>query len=116
MLGVDAFFYRRTDGSVRLKPVVEINPRCTMGRLTLELLRHAAPNVPLTLQHFSQNALAKGGLGTLKSFHKELLESHPIRRTPQGITSGALFLNDLSTARQFLGVAHYGRLDPWPMA
>ena len=31
------------DGRCRLKPIVEINPRFTMGRVTLEILRQAAP-------------------------------------------------------------------------
>ena len=30
-LGIDAFAYRGVDGKIRLKPVVEINPRYTMG-------------------------------------------------------------------------------------
>ncbi|MDA0765987.1 MAG: DUF455 family protein [Verrucomicrobia bacterium] len=38
-VGVDAFFYREEDGTPRIKPVVEVNPRYTMGRLVLELAR-----------------------------------------------------------------------------
>jgi len=38
-LGIDAFVYRDTAGAVRLKPIVEINPRFTMGRVTVELMR-----------------------------------------------------------------------------
>ena len=37
--GIDAFVFRTAEGGVRLKPVVEINPRYTMGRLTLPCLR-----------------------------------------------------------------------------
>src|SRR6185503_10009987 len=42
-VGIDAFVYRTAQGEPRLKPVVEINPRYTMGRLTLELMRQTAP-------------------------------------------------------------------------
>jgi uncharacterized ferritin-like protein (DUF455 family) len=40
-LGIDCFVYRDATGAARLKPVVEINPRYTMGRLTLELMKRA---------------------------------------------------------------------------
>ncbi len=42
-LGIDAFLYRDRMGSLRLKPVVEINPRYTMGRVALELTRFNHP-------------------------------------------------------------------------
>ncbi len=42
-ISLDAFVYRTPQGDCRLKPVVEINPRYTMGRLTVELMRHASP-------------------------------------------------------------------------
>ena len=41
-IGIDAFIYRSSNGSYRLKPIVEINPRYTMGRLTVELMKQAA--------------------------------------------------------------------------
>jgi hypothetical protein len=42
-VGIDAFVYRTAGGTCRLKPVVEINPRYTMGRVTLELMRQLCP-------------------------------------------------------------------------
>jgi hypothetical protein len=42
-LGLDALVYRDAAGAIRLKPVVELNPRFTMGRLTLELMTRVAP-------------------------------------------------------------------------
>ncbi len=43
-LGVDAFLYRDGEGEVRIKPVVEINPRYTMGRVAIELARFTPAN------------------------------------------------------------------------
>ncbi len=41
-VGIDAFVYRSADGTFKLRPVVEMNPRFTMGRLTWELMRRVA--------------------------------------------------------------------------
>lgn len=41
-VGIDAFVYRNPDDSLALRPVVEMNPRYTMGRLTWELTRRVA--------------------------------------------------------------------------
>ena len=43
-LGVDTFVWRDAAGEPRLRPVVEINPRWTMGRLTLTLQKRHAPH------------------------------------------------------------------------
>lgn len=48
-LGVDAFLYRDAAEAVRLKPVVEINPRYTMGRVALEMARFTPLNAVTTL-------------------------------------------------------------------
>ena len=39
-VGIDAFFYRDLEGELRLKPIVEMNPRYTMGRVAVELDRY----------------------------------------------------------------------------
>ncbi len=41
-IGLDAFVFRTPDGTLRLRPVVEMNPRFTMGRLAWELMRRVA--------------------------------------------------------------------------
>lgn len=48
-LGVDAFVYEQ-EGQLMLQPVVEINPRYTMGRLTYELSRRVAPGRTVRLE------------------------------------------------------------------
>ncbi|NOY00713.1 MAG: ferritin-like domain-containing protein [Verrucomicrobia bacterium] len=42
-VGVDAFVYRDEKGELCLRQLCEVNPRYTMGRLTLELSKRVAP-------------------------------------------------------------------------
>lgn len=48
-VGLDAFLYQDRDGAVRWKPVVEINPRYTMGRVALELARFTPSHAKTSL-------------------------------------------------------------------
>lgn len=43
--GVDAIVYRDRDHQLRIKPIVELNPRTTMGHIALALERKLAPGV-----------------------------------------------------------------------
>ena len=43
--GVDAFVYRSPDGSLKIKPLCELNPRTTMGHVALNLKKKVAPGV-----------------------------------------------------------------------
>ncbi|MBP6602051.1 MAG: DUF455 family protein [Verrucomicrobiales bacterium] len=42
-MGVDAYLYRSREGHPVLRPICEVNPRYTMGRLAHELRRQVAP-------------------------------------------------------------------------
>ena len=43
--GVDAFLYRGVGGELLVKPVVELNPRMTMGHVALAMQKKVAPGV-----------------------------------------------------------------------
>ena len=103
-LGVDAFLHRDVQGNVNLRPLVEINPRCTMGRVALEARRFVAPEVPVAWRIFYQRHVREAGLRTLPEFAAQLRAQHPVVMEDGRLRSGAVCLNDPATAEKFLGV------------
>lgn len=81
-VGVDAMVYRRSDGTLALRHVVELNVRMTMGRVALELQRKLAPS----------------GWGRFRIMRK--------KSTPG---KEAIVLNDPRHAEEFLAVWENGR-------
>lgn len=109
-IGIDAFAYRDTDGSVRIKPIVEVNPRHTFGRLTLELMRHVAPGSSGTLRLVGIRSCpvpSEAGVRPFLSLVQQLKRTHPVIRsgnpTPR-LVSGVIPLNDPERAEAFLAL------------
>lgn len=111
-LGIDAFIYQTAGGELRLKPVVEINPRYTMGRVTLELLRHVSPGATAVFEIVNRAALRAGGFSDFSDYARALSERAPVRSegspVPR-IREGALCLTDPSQAKEYLAVLRVGR-------
>ncbi len=106
-VGIDAFVYRAPQGDCRLKPIVEINPRYTMGRLTVELMKQTTPGSHGLFRLVSRAmARAEGGEDFVAYAHS-LSQRHPLRvegnATPK-IREGALCLNDPAQAQICLAV------------
>ena len=96
-VSIDGLVYRTPQGDCRLKPVVEINPRYTMGRLTLELMKHACPGNCGLFRLVSRVQARAEGFADLPSYACSLgerlrlsLEGEPVPK----IRQGALCLND----------------------
>lgn len=95
-VGVDALVSQGPAG-LRLRPVVEINPRWTMGRVGLALERRLAGGTPaLWLQ---LPASLAGALRTIEA-------AHPVVRDARSglLRQGALCTNDPARARQVVGL------------
>lgn len=108
-LGVDAFIYRDPTGSLRLKAVVEINPRFTMGRIGYELGERNAANSLGLFQVLTRSQIRKSKTPRFSDFAEQLIAEHPVRLTEETkprIISGSFPLNDPLTAKQFLAVYH----------
>jgi len=113
-IGIDAFVYRDADGAVKLKPVVEINPRYTMGRVLVELMRQTCQNCHGSFRLVNLVQLRAEGFENFPAFAKSLMEKSPLQLEgqPPRIRSGALCLNDPATARVCLAVFQVSRTVP----
>jgi len=111
-VGIDAFIYRTSEGELRLKPVVEINPRYTMGRLTLEMMKHTCPGSIGVFSLLSLATVRSEGFDGFREYARALASRGPLRLegspVPR-IREGALCLNDPAEAREYLAVFRVGR-------
>jgi hypothetical protein len=82
--------------------VVEINPRYTMGRLTVELMKHACPGSCGLFRLVSLNQARAEGFADLVGYARSLGERLPLRLEGEPlpkIRRGALCLNDPGQAQ-----------------
>jgi uncharacterized ferritin-like protein (DUF455 family) len=111
-LGIDAFVYRTNQGEFRLKPMVEINPRHTMGRVTLELMKQACPGSTGVFRLVNRAMVRSEGFGSFADYAQALANQAPLRLegSPRPrIREGALCLNDPAAVREYLAVFRVGR-------
>lgn len=104
-LGIDAAIYEDAEGESRLKPIIEINPRFTMGRLAVELSRRNAPGCSGSLRLLSLPELKRSGFSSFKEWAADLKANHPVQLDAlQRIENGKVFLNDPSSTQGCLAV------------
>lgn len=110
--GIDAFVYRSSKGGCRLKPVVELNPRYTMGRLTVELMRRVAPGSHGLFRLITLAKARAEGADGFNAYAQALSERFPLcmEGTPvQKIREGALCLTDPARAQVCLATFRVSR-------
>jgi hypothetical protein len=108
-LGIDALIYRDHDHQLRLKSIVEINPRFTMGRVAHELEQHNAPRSVGLFQILTKSQVRKTNTPTFPEWVAHAEQTNPVQLTNGSkplIRSGSMPLNDPNTAKQFLAVYH----------
>jgi uncharacterized ferritin-like protein (DUF455 family) len=113
--GLDAFVYRDATGACRLKPIVEFNPRYTMGRLTLELMKQVAPGRYGCFRLVNRAHLRAAGRDDFPTFAQELAARQPLRLEGEPrpkIREGAVCLNDPNSAEVCLAVFEVSGCSP----
>ncbi len=111
-LGIDAFAYRDAGGKVRLKPIVEINPRYTMGRVTVELMKHVAPGSRGLFRLISRKQALAEGSADFPNYARSLSEQFPVQLKGEPspkITEGIICLNDPAQAQVCLAIFQAAR-------
>jgi uncharacterized ferritin-like protein (DUF455 family) len=111
-VGIDAFVYRTPQGGFRLKPVVEINPRYTMGRLILELMKQTCPGSCGLFRLLSRTQARAEGFADFAAYARSLSERFPLRLEGEPgpkIREGALCLNDPGQAQVCLATFQVSR-------
>jgi hypothetical protein len=112
-VGIDAFVYRTPQGGYRLKPVVEINPRYTMGRLTVELMKRTCPGSCGLFRLVSRAQARMEGYADFVGYACSLTERFPLRLEGEPvprIREGALCLNDPAQAQVCLTTFQVSRV------
>ena len=111
-IGIDAFVYRTADGATKLKPIVEINPRYTMGRVLVELMRQTCQASFGKFRLVNGVQLRAEGFENFPAYAQMLVENFPLQLegdpVPR-IREGALCLNDPATAQVCLAVFQVSR-------
>jgi len=110
-LGIDAFVYRTADGAVKLKPVVEINPRYTMGRVLVELMAQAAQNTGGVFRLINAAQLRAEGVEDFPAYARMLAEKFPLQMEGElmpRIRAGAICLNDPAVAKVCMAMFQVG--------
>jgi uncharacterized ferritin-like protein (DUF455 family) len=106
-IGIDAFVYRTPSGDARLKPIVEINPRYTMGRLTVELMKRTCPGSSGLFRLVNRAMVRAEGFDDFPTYARSLIERFPLRLegdpVPR-IREGVLCLNNPADAQVCLAV------------
>lgn len=109
--GLDAFVYRDGEGRVRLKPLSEINPRFTMGRVLIELMKQVAPGSFARFEILNSSALQRSGEPGFAVLANKLVAASPIvlegNPVPK-IRRGCLVLNDPTRASVCLATLKAG--------
>jgi len=111
-IGIDSYIYRDNEAAPRLKPIVETNPRHTMGRVAWELKRHANTGRVSALRLINTSQIRAAGCESFADYAAMMTERFPVTLTGaprQRIDEGFVPLNDPDSVTAYLPALHVAR-------
>ena len=111
--GIDAMLWRNSQGELRLKPLVELNPRWTMGRIAIELEKQILPGTPAVWAFVPAREVQAFGCEDFPALAKALHSRHPLKAAHRGgqparLIEGMLMTNDPAVAQETLTILAVG--------
>jgi uncharacterized ferritin-like protein (DUF455 family) len=111
-LGIDAFIYRSGEGFM-LRPLVEINPRWSMGRVALSISSRLGPKRCGLWIHVSANEIKRSGHSNFSALVQALELSHVTEMVTNGLAKiihqGVFSLNDPASSTQAIALLIVGK-------
>ena len=105
--GIDAFLYESNSG-FRLQPLVEINPRYTMGRIALALDQKIYSRAEAVWRHWPLQQVLDLGYSDFASFVTSMSERYPLIQRHGWVEQGIIPTNDPQKAKAVLTLLMVG--------
>ena len=106
--GIDAMVYRSESGALCLRPIVEVNPRFTFGRIAIELRRSLDANQPILMTILREADCRAAGVDSIRALYDRLSTESTF--TPQ--LQGALALTPIHDTTRWALVLIAGPIAP----
>ncbi|CAN0561892.1 unnamed protein product, partial [Laminaria digitata] len=98
--GVDMMLFEDHEGQARLHPLLEINPRYTMGHIAQVFRQRLAPRTQGLVRHLSLKEVQAAGHASFAAWSAVIQAQAPVVSAARGIESGVVFGTDPGVAER----------------